>query len=142
MSIRQFAFPVAMAAAAAFAIPGASRAETQKTEAPCPMDEAMEARPPCFLEEIRVISVRPQYGFSALQGAKLELLPANGISTETLAARLQQALRAKPLPACLVDVGQVEIGSNAVGEASSVTLIAKDPKNAERVLRRANQLKS
>jgi len=131
-----------MAAAAAFAIPGASRAETPKAEAPCPTDEAMAGRPLCFLEEVRVISVRPQYGFSALQGAKIELLPASGISTEDLEARLQQALKAKPRPACLVDVGQVEIGSNAVGEASSVTLIAKDPKNAERVLHRANQLKS
>jgi hypothetical protein len=142
-----------MAVAAAVAITGASRAETTKKQAPCvapqTVAQTMAGRPPCFLGETRVTTVRPYYGSlqpgvaQLLEGAKLELVPEYGLSAQDLEARVQQALQAgqrEPLPACLIDVGRVHIESNAVGDASSVTLIAKDPKDAEQILERANQL--
>jgi len=147
MSIRQFAFPLAMAAAAAVAIPGASRAQTTKTQEPCiateDSPEAMAGRPPCFLDELRVVSVRPYSGLTTLQGARIDLEPQLGFTVDDLDARLQQVLKAgkrEPLPACLVGVGSVNIDANAQGEASTVTLIAKDPKDADRILSRARQL--
>src|SRR3954453_19516270 len=130
MSFRQFSFPVAMAVAAALAIPGASRAQTTKAQAPCIATEdspdAMAGRPACFLEQLRVVSVRPYYGWATMQGARLELARELGFTAEDLEARLQQVLQAsrrEPLPACLVDVGSVHIDANADGEASTVTLI-------------------
>lgn len=156
MSTRQL-FSVAIAVSAAVAITGASRAETPAKQAPCivPSErpaESMAGRAPCFLEdETRVVAVRPYYGkatlerdaMQVLQGAELELLPAAGLTAEDLQARVQQALDARqrePLPVCMVGVGHIHIGSNPMGEASSVTLIAKDPKDAEQVFQRAQQL--
>jgi hypothetical protein len=156
MSTRQFPLSVALAVTAAVAITGASRAETPPQQAPCVVPaeshaESMAGRAPCFLEdETRVVSVRPYHGKATLeraalvlQGAELELLPAPGLTADDLQARLQRVLRARqrePLPVCMVGVGHVHIGSNPMGEASSVTLIARDPKDAEQVFHRAQLL--
>ncbi len=154
MSIRRFALPVAMAVAAAATITGATSAQTitpqaprtqaPRTQAPCPdaLDE-LAGRPPCFLGEQRIASVRSSYGSSSVQGATIELVPEAGVTAQELEARLQQVLDAsprQPLPACLVGVARVHISSTPGGEASSVTLIAKDPNQAERILARARLL--
>lgn len=147
MSILRFAFPVAMAVAAAVTITGATRAQTTKTQAPCPdaldAPSALAGRPLCFLAEHRIVSVRSHYSWSSLQGARIELAPEIGVTAEDLEARVQQVLGAsprEPLPACLLGVGRVHIGSTPAGEASSVTLLAKEPRDAERILSRAQLL--
>ena len=144
MSIRRFAFSAVLAAVAVIAIPGATRAQTTKTQAPCP--DALEApdslagRPPCFLQEQRILSVKPYFSWSDLQGAKIELAPQLGVTAEDLESRLQEVLDAGALPACLLAVGRVHIGTTPTGDASSVTLLAKDPKDADRILSRARLL--
>jgi hypothetical protein len=139
MSTRQLAS--AIVTAAAFALPIVARAETTSDAAQC------------FLEESRVVSVKPYYGKLAhgradlppLLGAKVELVPSELLSAEQLEERVQQLLEARtraPLPACLADVGQVHIESGSLGEAASVTFIARDPSNAEQVFRRLQLLVS
>lgn len=144
MSIRRFAVPLAVAIAASATISGASRAQTTRTQAPCPDAlDAMAGRPPCFLGEQRIISVRGYYHLTTLHGARIELAPELGVTAEDLEAELQQVLNGgsrKPLPACLVGVGRVHIGTNAEGAAESVTLIAKEPRDADAILARANAL--
>lgn len=147
MSIRRYAFAVVLAAAAALSITGATRAQTPKNQAPCPdaidAPDALAGRPLCFLEAQRVVSVRPYYNWTTLRGAKIDLAPEIGVTAEDLEARVQQALDPSArtrLPACLIGVSRVHIRSAPAGEASSLTLIAKEPRDAERILSRAQLL--
>jgi hypothetical protein len=137
MSTRQVL--AALTLATALAVPNASRAEP-------PADGAQ-----CFLEDSRVLSVKPYYGKSRfgradlqpLRGAEVQLVPRIGLSSERLEAELEQLLqspRREPLPACLTDVGHVHIESDPLGNASSVQLMARDPNAAEQVFRRAQRL--
>ena len=139
MSSRQLASAIVVAAA--FAVPGVARAE------------ATSDAPQCFLEDSRVVSVKPYYGKLAygradlppLLGAKVELVPSELLTAEQLEERVQQLLDARkraPVPACLTDVGHVHIESGSLGEAASVTFIARDPSNAEQVFRRLQLLVS
>ncbi|HVZ34710.1 MAG TPA: hypothetical protein VG963_19915, partial [Polyangiaceae bacterium] len=107
----------------------------------------------CFLEDSRVVSVKPYYGklahgraeLPALLGAKVELVPSERLTAEQLEERVQQLLDARahaPLPACLAEVGQVHIESGALGEAASVTFVARDPSNAAQVFHRLQLLVS
>jgi len=132
-------FPFAVAIAATLAIPSLSRADTSVNPSQC------------FLDDSRLVAVTPYYGkptlgratLQTLRGAELQLLPSAGLTAEDLEARLQRLLEARerePLPRCLNDVGHVHIESNPLGEASSVTLIARDPEQAEQVYRRARLL--
>jgi hypothetical protein len=137
MSTRQLAS--ALVIATALAVPIVALAEA-------PSDAAQ-----CFLEDSRVISVKPYYGklpngrtgLPPLLGGKLELVPSEMLSTQQLEERVQQLLEARaqtPLPACLADVGKVHIESGSLGEATFVTFIARDPSNAEQVFRRLQLL--
>ena len=137
MSIRQFPFAIAVAIAAT--LPSVSRADSSASSAAC------------FLEDSRVVAVTPYYGkptlggaaLQTLRGAELQLLPSTGLTAEHLQARLYRLLDARerePLPGCLSGVGRVHIESTPLGEASSVTLIAREPEHAERVYRRARRL--
>jgi hypothetical protein len=129
----------ALALVAALASTHISRAESSKGSAPC------------FLDPQSVFTVKPYYGrptisrnsLKPLQGAEVQLVPEVGLSSEMLAARLQRLLRGSErgrLPGCLLDVGHVHIGSNTMGDAASVMLIARDPGDAQQVLRRAQLL--
>lgn len=137
MPTRQF--PIAIAIVAALAAPGASRAE------------ATPSRASCFLDDSRVLSVLPYYeepslgraGLRSLRGAEVQLAPVSRVTTEYLEEVLQRLLGAPnsaPLPACLLDVGRVHIESTPLGEAASVTLIARDPKDAEQVFLRTRRI--
>lgn len=137
MSIHQILSTLALVAA--LALPHISRAES-------PADSAR-----CFLDPQSVFTVKPYYGtptvsrnsLKPLRGAEVLLVPAVGLSSEMLAARVKRLLRASErgrLPGCLLDVGHVHIGSNLKGDAESVMLIAKDPGLAPQVLRRAQSL--
>lgn len=139
MSTRQLASAIVIAAA--FAVPIVARAETTSNTSQC------------FLEDSRVVSVKPYYGKLAngradlppLLGAKVELVPSELLTAEQLEERVQQLLDARArttLPACLTDVGHVHIESGSLGEAASVTFIARDPSNAEQVFRRLQLLVS
>lgn len=136
MSTRQFSFAVAVAAT--LVVPSVSHADSPNAGQ-------------CFLDEARLVAVTPYYGkrvlggtdLQTLRGAELRLQPTAALTTEELEARLHQLLDARehePLPGCLIDVGQVHIESTPLGEASSVTLIARDAKQAEQVYRRARLL--
>jgi hypothetical protein len=105
----------------------------------------------CFVDPQSVFTVLPYYGpptlsrrsLERLRGVEIRLVPAVDLSTEQLAARLKQVLRTSNrdrLPACLLGVGRVHIGSNAMGDAESALLIARDPGAAKEVLRRAQLL--
>jgi len=137
MSTRQLSSAIIIAAA--FAVPVAARADATPNAGHC------------FLDESRVVAVTPYYGkrtlgavdLQPLRGAKVQLVPTTGFTAEHLEERLQELLEARqqePLPTCLVDVGHVHIESTPLGEASSVTLIARDPSDAEQVFRRARHL--
>ena len=137
MSTHQFLAAIALATA--FAVPTVSQAELNPDRAPC------------FLEETRVLSVKPYYGKSRLgkaelmplRGAEVRLATGIGLSSDRLRERLQQLLQAQrrgPLPACLIDVGHVHIESDPLGNASTVQLVARDPDDAEKVFRRAQRL--
>jgi hypothetical protein len=137
MTIHQMTFTLALIAA--FALPHASRAESTSDSARC------------FLDPQSVYTVKPYYGppkirrnsLEPLRGAEVQLVPEVGLSSEMLAARLKRLLRASErggLPGCLLDVGHVHIGSNPRGDAESVMLIARDPGDAQQVLRRAQWL--
>lgn len=113
--------------------------------------EAPANAPQCFLEDSRVVSVKPYYGklpygkadLPPLLGAKVELAPSERLTAQQLEERVQQLLDARaqtPLPACLADVGKVHIESGSLGEATFVTFIARDPANAEQVFRRLQLL--
>lgn len=136
MSTRQLASAIVVAAA--FAVPIVARAEA--TDSPAQ----------CFLDESRVVAVTPYYGKRALgsaelqplRGAKVELMPSVRLTAEQLQKRLYELLDAsqqEPLPACMADVGHVHIESTPLGEATSVTLIARDPSDAEQVFRRVQR---
>lgn len=136
MSTRQLPFALAVVAAL---VPSSSRAETTADHTPC------------FLDDSRVVAVRPYYGkptlgkaaLQTLLGAEVELMPAMGLTADYLEARVQRLLEARerePLPACLIDVGHVHIESTPLGEASAVTFIARDRDHAEQVYRRARLL--
>jgi hypothetical protein len=129
----------AFAFATALAVPTAARAEPNPDRAQC------------FLRDERILSVRPYYERSTLgtaivhplRGAEVQLAPMVDLSSERLQASLQQLLRSprrEPLLACLADVGHVHIESDPLGSASTVQLIARDPKDAEQVFRRAQRL--
>jgi hypothetical protein len=129
----------AIVVAAAFAIPIVAGAETASNA------------PQCFLDDSRVVAVKPYYGKLAnardalppLLGAKVELVPSEMLSTEQLEERVQQLLDARsqtPLPACMAGVGHVYIESGSLGEAASVTFIARDPSKGEQVFRRLQLL--
>lgn len=137
MSIHQISSALALVAALASA--GVARAESS----------AGSAR--CFFDPQSVFTVKPYYGpptlsrssLKQLRGVEIRLVPAVDLSTEQLAARLKRLLRASNrdhLPACLLDVGHVHIGSNSMGDAESAMLIARDPADAQQVLRRAQSL--
>lgn len=137
MSTRPLASAVFVVAA--FAVPIVGRAETKSEAAQC------------FFEDSRVVSVKPYYGklpngradLPPLLGAKVELAPSDMLTAEQLEERVQQLLDARtqaPLPACLTDVSKVHIESGALGEATFVTFIARDPSNAEQVFRRLQLL--
>ena len=124
--------------AATLAVPSVTRADTPHAGQ-------------CFLGEGRLVAVTPYYGkrtlggndLQTLRGAELRLQPTSALTAEYLEARLHRLLDARerePLPGCLIDVGQVHIESTPLGEASSVTLIARDAKQAEQVYRRARLL--
>jgi hypothetical protein len=128
-----------LALVAALASPHISRAESTANSALC------------FIDRQSVFTVKPHYGpptisrssLKPLRGAEVRLVPAVGLSSEMLAARLKRLLRGSErgrLPGCLLDVGHVHIGSNAKGDAESVMLIAREPGDAEQVLRRAQLL--
>lgn len=128
-----------MALATAFAVPDVSQAELNP------------GRAPCFLEETRVLSVKPYYGKSRLgraellplRGAEVQLATAIGLSSDRLRDRLQQVLHSQrrgSLPACLIGVGHVHIESDPLGNASTIQLVARDPSDAEKVFRRAQRL--
>jgi len=125
--------------AAALAAPTAARAET-------PADGA-----PSFFGASRIASVKPYYAKSTLgraalrplRGAEVQLVPAPGLSSERLGAQLERLLqfpRKWPPPPWLADVGHVHIESDALGNASAMQLIARDPSDAEQVFRRARRL--
>jgi hypothetical protein len=126
----------ALALVAALALPRISHAESTADSAAC------------FLAPQSVFTVQPYYGRptinrNSLRGAEVKLVPEVGLSSEMLAARLKRLLRATErarLPGCLRDVGHVHIGSNAMGDADSVMLIARNPSDALQVLRRAQVL--
>lgn len=136
MSTRQFA--IAVAIAATLGVPSVSHADTPNSSS-------------CFLDDGRVVAVTPYYGkpkfggaaLQTLRGAQVQLMPTTGLTSEYLEARLQRLLDARqhePLPGCLIDVGHVHIESTPLGEATSVTLVARDPSQAEKVYRRARLL--
>jgi hypothetical protein len=137
MTIHQMTSTLALVAA--LALPCISRAESTSDSARC------------FLDPQSVYTVKPYYGrpkirrnsLEPLRGAEVQLVPEVGLSSEILADRLKRLLRASErggLPGCLLDVGHVHIGSNPMGDAESVTLIARDPGDAQQVLRRAQWL--
>jgi hypothetical protein len=137
MSIHQMTSTLALVAA--LALPHVSHAESTADSAQC------------FIDPQSVFTVKPYYGrptisrnsLKPLRGAEVQLVPAVGLSSELLAARLKRLLRASErghLPGCLLDVGHVHIGSNPMGDAESVMLIARDPGDAQQVLRRAQLL--
>jgi hypothetical protein len=137
MSIHQMLSTLALVAA--LALPHISRAESTADSAQC------------FLDPQTVFTVTPYYGqrtisrnsLKPLRGAEVHLVPTFGLSSEMLADRLKRLLRASErghLPACLLDVGHVHIGSNLKGDAESVRLIARDPGDAQQVLRRAQSM--
>lgn len=137
MSIHQRTSTFALVAA--LALPHLARAESTSDSARC------------FLDPQSVFTVKPYYGppkirrnsLEPLRGAEVRLVPEVGLSSEMLAARLKRVLRASQRggrPGCLLDVGHVHIGSNPMGDAESVTLIARDPGDAQQVLRRAQLL--
>lgn len=130
---------IMLALVAALAVPRSSHAES-------PADSAR-----CFIDPQSVFTVKPYYGsptisrntLKPLRGAEVQLVPTVNLSSDMLAARLRRLLRGPErghLPACLLDVGHVHIGSNARGDAESVMLIARDPGDAQQVLRRAQSL--
>jgi hypothetical protein len=113
--------------------------------------ESTEDSAQCFLDPQSVFTVKPYYGrptisrnsLKPLRGAEIQLVPEVSLSSDMLAARLKRLLRASErgrLPGCLRDVGHVHIGANPKGDAESVMLIARDPGDAQQVLRRAQSL--
>ena len=128
-----------LALVAALALPRSSHAESTADSAQC------------FVDRQSVFTVKPYYGrptitrnsLRPLRGAELQLVPAVELSSDMLVARLKRVLRASERgrrPGCLLGVGHVHIGSNATGDAESVMLIARDPGDAQEVLRRAQLL--
>jgi hypothetical protein len=112
---------------------------------------AQGERAPCILSTHQITSVTPyqaefhsgHFTNTELRGAIVHVQASPGLTAEWLRLEIGRHLAAmqnSSMGDCALDVNGVTVGVGSAGAGFDVTLIAKDAKQAEEVLRRARLL--